>query len=140
MLARSFCLALVRRKIIPYNPKLKEFARQHRNHSTQSEIRLWSRLKGKRMFGYDFHRQKPIGNFILDFFCHELMLGIELQGLTHDWEEVQGKDKVKTAEMDKLGITVLRFNDDDVMKDIDNVMLQIVAFIENVEEQKRLGE
>lgn len=100
---------------------------------------MWSRLKGKRMFGYDFHRQKPIGNFILDFFCHELMLGIELQGLTHDWEEVQAKDKVKMVEMEKLGITVLRFNDEDVLKDIDNVMLQIVAFIENFEEQKRLG-
>jgi len=129
----------VQRKIIPYNPKLKELARQHRNRSTQSEIRLWSRLKGKRMFDYDFHRQKPIGNFILDFFCHELMLGIELQGLTHDWEEVQEKDKVKMTEMEKLGITVLRFNDEDVMKDIDNVLLQIVAFIENFDEQKRLG-
>lgn len=91
------------------------------------------------MFDYDFHRQKPIGNFILDFFCHELMLGIELQGLTHDWEEVQEKDKVKMTEMEKLGITVLRFNDEDVMKDIDNVLLQIVAFIENFDEQKRLG-
>ena len=91
------------------------------------------------MFGYDFHRQKPIGNFILDFFCHELMLGIELQGLTHDWEEVQAKDNVKMVEMEKLGIAVLRFNDEDVLKDIDNVMLQIVAFIETFEEQKRLG-
>lgn len=72
-----------RREIIPYNPKLKELARQLRNNSTRSEIILWQHLKGKQMMGYDFHRQKPIDNFILDFFCYELMLGIELDGYTH---------------------------------------------------------
>jgi very-short-patch-repair endonuclease len=67
-----------RRKIIPYNPKLKEYARQLRNNSTRSEIILWKYLKGKQMLGYDFHRQKPIDNYIVDFFCSELMLAIEL--------------------------------------------------------------
>ena len=58
----------MRRKIIPYNPKLKEYARNLRNKSTKSEVLLWEYLKNKRMNGYDFHRQKPIGNYILDFF------------------------------------------------------------------------
>ena len=78
-----------RRKIIPYNPKLKQLARNLRNNSTKSEIFLWLQLKGKQMMGYDFHRQKPIDNYILNFFCHELMLGIELDGITHQWEETQ---------------------------------------------------
>ncbi len=84
-----------RRKIIPYNPKLKEFARQLRNNSTKSEIYLWKHLKGKQMMGYDFHRQKPLDNFIVDFFCHELMLAIEIDGYTHIHEEVQDKDEKK---------------------------------------------
>ena len=68
------------RKIYPYNPKLKELARQLRNDSTLSEILLWNELKGKQVEGYDFQRQKPILNYILDFFCHELELAIEIDG------------------------------------------------------------
>lgn len=77
----------MKRKIIPYNPNLKELARKLRNNSTQSEIRLWQYLKGKQMMGYDFHRQKPLLNYIADFFCHELALVIELDGYTHQFEE-----------------------------------------------------
>lgn len=58
----------MRRKIIPYNPQLKEKARYLRNNSTFTEIMLWNYLKGKQLKGYDFHRQKPLGNFIVDFF------------------------------------------------------------------------
>jgi very-short-patch-repair endonuclease len=53
---------------LPYNPNLKEKARRLRNNSTKAEIRLWIYLKGRQMMGYDFHRQKPIDNFIVDFF------------------------------------------------------------------------
>jgi len=101
-----------RRKIIPYNPKLKEFARQLRNNSTKSEIILWKHLKGKQMCGYDFHRQKPLDNFIVDFFCHELMLAIEIDGYTHLLEEVQIKDMDKEKRLNELGVNVLRFHDD----------------------------
>ncbi|MFD2603727.1 endonuclease domain-containing protein [Flavobacterium suzhouense] len=71
----------MKRKIIPYNPNLKELARQLRNGSTKAEIVLWQKLKRKQMYGYDFDRQKPVDNYILDFFCHDLMLGIEVDGL-----------------------------------------------------------
>ena len=93
-----------KRKIIPYNPILKEFARQLRNDSTKTEIFLWLKLKGKQMYGYDFHRQKPIDNYILDFFCHELMLGIEVDGYSHEFLEVYNKDTVKEKRMNELGI------------------------------------
>ena len=56
------------RKIISYNPKLKQLAKNLRNNSTLAEVLLWQNLKGKKMKGYDFHRQKPIGNYIVDFF------------------------------------------------------------------------
>jgi very-short-patch-repair endonuclease len=84
-----------RRKIIPYNPKSKQLARNLRNNSTKSEIILWMRLKGIQMKGYDFHRQKPLDNYIADFFCHELMLAIEIDGYSHLLEEVQEKDAKK---------------------------------------------
>ncbi|WP_258099063.1 endonuclease domain-containing protein [Marinoscillum pacificum] len=125
----------MRRKIIPYNPKLKELARQLRNNITKSEIRLWRYLKGKQMMGYDFHRQKPLLNFIADFFCHELKLVIELDGYTHQFEEVIAKDKIKQDELESLGLTVLRFTDEDVMKDINNVLRTIEIYIEEFEKQ-----
>lgn len=74
---------IFRRKIIPYNPALKEKARELRNNSTISEIFLWQFLKGKQMLGYDFHRQKPLDEYIVDFFCNELMLAIEIDGESH---------------------------------------------------------
>jgi very-short-patch-repair endonuclease len=118
-----------KRKIILYNPKLKEFARQLRNDSTKTEIFLWLKLKGKQMYGYDFHRQKPIDNYILDFFCHELMLGIEVDGYSHELLEVYNKDTVKEKRMNELGISVLRFTDEQVLRDMENVLRAIEFFI-----------
>ena len=118
-----------KRNIIPYNPKLKELARQLRNNSTKSEIFLWLKLKGKQIYGYDFHRQKPIDNYILDFFCYELMLGIEIDGYSHEILEVYEKDNIKTKRMNKLGISILRFSDIQVFHEMDNVLRTIEHFI-----------
>ena len=125
----------MRRKIIPYNPKLKEFARQLRNKSTKSEIRLWLSLKGKQMLGYDFHRQKPLLNFIADFYCYELKLVIELDGYTHQFEGVKIKDKFKQNELEKLGLTILRFDDGDVMNNLSNVLMTIKIIYYNLKER-----
>ena len=122
-----------RRKIIPYNPKLKQLARNLRNNSTKSEIILWMRLKGKQMKGYDFHRQKPLDNFIADFFCHELMLVIEIDGYSHLLDEVQVKDAIKENRLNELGITVLRFPDNEIFNDIENVLRAIEGYIDEYE-------
>jgi len=118
-----------KRKIISYNPRLKELARQLRNNSTKSEIILWLKLKGKQMYGYDFHRQKPIDNFIIDFFCHELMLAVEVDGYSHEILEVYNKDVKKDKKLNEIGITVLRFSDYQVLKEMDNVLRAIEWFI-----------
>ena len=118
-----------KRKIIPYNPYLKQFARNLRNNSTKSEIILWKYLKNKKMYGFDFHRQKPIDNYILDFFCYELMLGIELDGYSHQLEEVIKKDQLKNKKMAALGIEVLRFSDKDVFNNINSVLRVIEIYI-----------
>ncbi len=89
--------------IIYYNPKLKEIARQLRKNSTLGEVLLWKKLKGKQMLGYDFHRQKPIDNYIADFFCKILMLIIEIDGGSHDFEEVQLNDIKRQKKLEELG-------------------------------------
>jgi len=116
-------------QIITYNPKLKEKARQLRSNSTKAEIELWMFLKGKQMMGYDFHRQKPIDNFIVDFFCKELMLAIELDGYTHTFEKVANRDEIKEQRLGELGVRIIRFKDDDVMNNIEGVMEMIEDWI-----------
>lgn len=114
---------------IYYNSKLKELARQLRNNSTKSEIRLWQKLKGYQMYGYDFHRQKPIDNYIVDFFCNKLQLAIECDGYSHEILEVWEKDVKKTSRLNELGISVLRFSDYQIMNDMDNVLRTIEDYI-----------
>ena len=124
----------MRRKIIAYNPRLKQLARNLRNNSTKSEVKLWMELRAKKMMGYDFHRQKPLDNFIADFFCHELMLVIELDGYSHNFEEVAVRDSIKESRLTELGITVIRFPDSDVLWDINNVLRAITNYILDYEE------
>ena len=84
-----------RRKIILYNPLLKGLARSLRNNSTKSEIILWKQLKGKFNGVYTFNRQKPLDNYIADFYCYDLNLVIEIDGISHDAIENQEKTSIK---------------------------------------------
>ena len=120
---------------IYYNPKLKLLARELRNNSTNSEIRLWNELKGRKVNGYKFVRQKPIGNYIVDFFCNKLKLVIELDGYSHQFEDVVEKDLRKTDYLESLGIRVIRFDDEEVMNDIDNVLLVLEGVVNEIEEK-----
>ena len=81
------------------------------------------------MYGYDFHRQKQIDNYILDFFCYELMLGIEVDGYSHQFLDVYNKDGIKEKRMNDFGISVLRFSDDQVLNDMENVLRAIEFYI-----------
>lgn len=109
-----------RRKIIPYNPKLKEFARKLRNDSTFTEIMLWNYLKGKQVRGYDFDRQRPIDNYIVDFYCKDLQLAIEIDGESHYGNPE--RDKKKDKRLNEPGVTVLRFDDMEVRYQLDKVL------------------
>jgi len=115
--------------IIKYNPKLKELARELRRNATKSEVRLWQKLKRDQMHGYDFHRQKPIDQYIVDFFCNRLRLAIEVDGYSHEILEVWERDVKKTNRLNELGIEVLRFSDAQVLKDMDNVLRVIEEYI-----------
>ncbi|MEX0661277.1 MAG: endonuclease domain-containing protein [Balneolaceae bacterium] len=115
------------RPIIPYNPKLKELARKLRNNSTKSEVLLWKYLRGKQMHGFDFHRQRPVDNFIIDFFCQELYLGIELDGYSHLLDTNTNRDIKKEKGLKELGVKLIRFWDEEVFNDLENV-LRVIEF------------
>ena len=116
---------------LPYNPRLKAVARQLRQNMTRSEILLWQRLKGKQMHGYDFDRQRPIDEYVVDFYCKQLRLAIEIDGSSHDSTEAQEQDSHRQARLETLGVRFLRFRDEDVRYRLDEVLHVIEAWVLN---------
>lgn len=115
-------------KIIPYRKDLKEKARYLRKNSTRSEILLWCAINNRQIKGYQFHRQVPLLSYIVDFYCHELKLAIEVDGRSHDYKV--GYDKRRQIELGQYGIKVLRFDDLDVKKNPNFVVNEIWQEIE----------
>ncbi len=116
-------------KIIPYNPILKERAKQLRKNMTPGESALWQHLKGKQMCGYDFDRQRPIDQFIVDFYCKKLMLAIEIDGSSHDSMEAQECDRERQTRLESLGVRFLRFLERDVCREEEEVLKAIEGWI-----------
>jgi len=116
--------------IIPYNPRLKFLARELRKNSTLSEVLLWNEIK-KKAFGYEFHRQVPLNEYIVDFYCHELLLAIEIDGSTHDYNF--DYDNLRQTNLEKYGIKVIRFLDIDVKKSMNEVLRSIENTISQIE-------
>lgn len=112
---------------IPYNKKLKDFSREMRNESTAGEVMLWQGLKKKQMLGYTFNRQKPLLNYIADFYCKPLNLVIEVDGDSHLGKEAY--DLIRTKELESQGLTVLRFEDAKVKADLNFVLNEIETWI-----------
>ncbi|MFD2725099.1 endonuclease domain-containing protein [Hyunsoonleella rubra] len=118
----------MKRKIIPYNPDLVPIAKALRNNMTFGEITLWREIKGKKM-GVRFSRQIPIDRCIVDFYCKDLQLVIEIDGAIHFEEGHQEKDAIRQKRLESLGVKVIRFSDLDVrnnlgwvLEDIGNVI------------------
>jgi very-short-patch-repair endonuclease len=100
---------------LPYAPHLTSLARELRTNSTLAEVLLWKELKGRQRLGYDFHRQCPLDRYILDFFASELMLAIEIDGLSHDFKAED--DTRRQLQLEERGIHFLRFGDREVKRD-----------------------
>ncbi|MCX6304273.1 MAG: endonuclease domain-containing protein [Bacteroidetes bacterium] len=100
-----------------------------RHSTTEAEKKLWSELKNRKLNGLKFRRQHPIHYFIADFYCHEKRLIIEVDGGIHYKPTVKEHDENRTAEFDRLGITVIRFTNEQILKSIDKVLHEIIAFI-----------
>lgn len=112
-----------------YNNKHKSFARRLRKDQTDAEKFLWSKLKSRQLNGYKFRRQQPIDNYIVDFYCHEKKLVIELDGSQHIKPNNQKYDLMRTAKLNDLGITVLRFNDNDIFENLNGVLEEITKYL-----------
>ena len=118
----------MKRKIIPYNPSLMPLAKHLRQNMTYGEVLLWNELKQKKMMGFDFDRQRPMLNYIVDFYCKDLMLAIEIDGESHD-DQIEADEK-RQKELENVGVNFLRFDEQFVRNDIGNVLYNIQNWIE----------
>jgi very-short-patch-repair endonuclease len=110
-------------------PEQKIVRKRLRNHSTKAEIILWQHLKAKQINGLKFRRQPGLGNYILDFYCPEKRLAIELDGNVHGFGDKTIHDKERQAAIESCGIKVLRFYNTDVLLNIQGVLKTILAEI-----------
>jgi very-short-patch-repair endonuclease len=116
-----------------YNKALRPLAHKLRSEMTKAEASLWKYvLKARKMKGYQFRRQRPVLSYIADFMCLELRLVIEVDGITHAFEETAVKDDRKDRDLAAIGIRVLRFSDDDVLKNIHGVAKRIEDVVEEI--------
>lgn len=113
----------------PYNKNLKQPSRDLRNNMTNAEKRLWSKLRAKQILGLQFYRQKPILNFIVDFYCPAANLVIECDGGQHFTDEGLEADRVRDEVLVELGLVVLRFSNRQVLTEIDGVVEQIYYIV-----------
>ncbi|SDZ55159.1 MULTISPECIES: endonuclease domain-containing protein [Rhodonellum] len=113
------------------SPEIHKRARELRKRLTPSEKILWETLKGKSFRGLKFRRQHPIHKFIVDFYCHELKLVIEIDGGIHDTMDQKEYDMGRTFELNELGLEILRFGNEMILSDIQLTLIEISKFIDS---------
>ncbi|NMB57260.1 endonuclease domain-containing protein [Candidatus Beckwithbacteria bacterium] len=113
---------------IKYQNYLKPLARKNRKNLTKAESILWSMILRKKKTGYIFHRQKAIGNYILDFYCPKLLIGIEIDGSYHNYNFE--KDKERESYLNKLGIQIIRYTNDQVIQQTETVYYDLCQKLE----------
>ncbi|MFA5604419.1 MAG: DUF559 domain-containing protein [Dehalococcoidales bacterium] len=117
--------------MLSYRENLKKPSRKLRHKMTNTERYLWSKLKMKQLNGYQFYRQKPIGNYIVDFYCPSAKMVIEIDGSQHFYDDGLEHDKERDAYINNLGLKALRFTSVDVLKNLEGVIDKI---LENMNE------
>jgi len=118
--------------MLKYKSKLKNFSRELRRNMTDAEQLLWSRLRRKQLSAVQFYRQKPIGDFIVDFFAPAVGLVIEIDGGQHFEPEHRENDRLRDQSLADLGLLVLRFDNDQVLRETDAVVEEIFKRIEEL--------
>ena len=111
--------------MLPYNGNLKQLSRELRENMTDAEKRLWAKIRMKQLKRYQFYRQKPIGDYIVDFFCPRAKLVIEIDGSQHFSDDMLEYDRIRDEYMRSLGLRVLRFTNTDVLTHIEGVAEKI---------------
>ena len=113
----------------PYNKNLKQPSRDLRNNMTDAEQLLWQRLRRKQILGLQFYRQKPILNFIVDFYCPAANLVIECDGGQHYTAEGLEADRARDQALAQLGLNMLRFDNRQILTEIDGVVEKIYCVV-----------
>lgn len=111
---------------------LKEYAKQLRKSMTEAETILWEELR--QLDGYHFRRQHPINDFIADFICLSAHLIIEVDGKYHDVSQQQTEDDMRTNALNKMGYTVVRFTNEEIITDVDRVVDEIYDILDEQDE------
>jgi very-short-patch-repair endonuclease len=111
--------------MLPYNKNLKQHSRQLRENMTDAEKHLWAKIRMKQLKGRQFYRQKPIGDYIVDFYCPKAKLAIEIDGSQHLSGEMTSYDRIRDEYLSSLGLRVLRFSNTDVLKHVEEVVESI---------------
>jgi very-short-patch-repair endonuclease len=105
-------------------------ARSFRKKSTDAEARLWSELRNRELIGFKFRRQHPLGNRVLDFYCEEAKLAVELDGSGHSYNLKREVDLDREIELYEKGVRILRFSNDEVFENLDGVLNLIIYAID----------
>jgi very-short-patch-repair endonuclease len=111
--------------MLSYSENLKQLSRQLRENMTDAERHLWAKIRMKQLKGYQFYRQKPIGDYIVDFFCPKAKLIIEVDGSQHLVNETIEYDRIREEHVSSLGLKVLRFTNTEVLKHVEGVVERI---------------
>lgn len=114
-------------RFIPYNKKLKQYSRDLRNNMTMVEKKIWSFL---RQLPVRVNRQKPINNYIADFYCAKAHLIIEIDGESHFTDEGKIYDEERTKILEEYGLKVVRFTNSEVMSNFEGVCDNILKLID----------
>ena len=108
-----------------YNDRLKPYSQNLRKNMTDAEKALWLKLRSKQIKGYQFYRQKPLGRFIVDFYCPTGELVIEIDGGQHYSDEEKAKDSQRDSYLESIGLHVLRISDREVIDNMNGVLEKI---------------
>jgi len=109
---------------------LIEQSREFRKNPTEAETILWEHLRNRRLENYKIRRQHPICGYILDFYCQEIRLGIEVDGEVHQTQEQIAYDNQRSIDLSEIGIKVIRFRNSEVIRSVDEVLQQILLSLE----------
>ncbi len=120
---------------LPYDGRLKPASRRLRRKPTDAERHLWAKLRGKQL-GHWFYRQKPIGEYIVDFWCPAALLVVEVDGGQHLTDDGIEYDKVRAEYLSSLGLRIVRFTNVEVLTSLESVL---DAILENMRGARRDG-
>lgn len=111
---------------------IHHLARNLRKDETEAEKQLWQELKNRKCAGLKFRRQHPFSKFVLDFYCHEKKLVVEVDGTVHDNIDVKERDENRTYEIEQAGLTVIRIRNEEIFMDLKLVLERIVKVAESL--------